>query len=258
MIQDLLSQLGLSTKESAVYMAVLQQGKVTPAQVARLTKINRTTVYSVAKELIEKGLITEDLGNENAFLIARPPADIKNAIKKEQKVLEEKEVIANRLIPELQQLSKETNFFIPKITFISEPNLEQYLYDNAAKWKLSTTKYDSITWGFQDQGFTKQYQAWINWLGHELEPKLGGVDQVHLITNDSEVEKAIAEKNEFAHRVIKFWDRSNAFTSSVWVTGDYVIMVVTNTKPQYLVEIYDETLSYNMREYFKAMWEKID
>ncbi|NQS89510.1 TrmB family transcriptional regulator, partial [Patescibacteria group bacterium] len=45
MIQELLKQLGFKEKEIAVYIAVLQKGKVSPAEVAKTTGINRTTVY---------------------------------------------------------------------------------------------------------------------------------------------------------------------------------------------------------------------
>jgi sugar-specific transcriptional regulator TrmB len=50
MLEHQLVSLGLSDKEVTLYLAVLQQGRVTPTEVARLTGIQRSTVYSVARE----------------------------------------------------------------------------------------------------------------------------------------------------------------------------------------------------------------
>ena len=46
------------------------------------------------------------------------------------------------------------------------------------------------------------------------------------------------------------------FTSSVWVGGEYLVMIVTKQHPFYLLEIHDATLSHNMREVFKKMWRE--
>ena len=46
-------------------------------------------------------------------------------------------------------------------------------------------------------------------------------------------------------------------TAATWVCGDYLIMMITNRKPHYLVQIYDQTLAYNMRETFKNIWDSI-
>ena len=76
MLQQLLKQLEFSEKESQVYLAVLAQGKILPVDVAKITNINRATVYSVAKELIKKGVIAEDLGGKARYLVALPPKDL--------------------------------------------------------------------------------------------------------------------------------------------------------------------------------------
>ncbi len=69
MLQDILKEFDFSQKETGLYLAILQQGKVTPTDLAKITGINRTTVYSVAKELIKKGVVAEDLCGKNKNLI---------------------------------------------------------------------------------------------------------------------------------------------------------------------------------------------
>ena len=59
----------------------------------------------------------------------------------------------------------------------------------------------------------------------------------------------------FSNRVIQFLTDVD-FTSTVWVAGDYLAMVVTKQHPYYLVEIQDKTLAHNMREVLQTLWNK--
>lgn len=52
---------------------------------------------------------------------------------------------------------------------------------------------------------------------------------------------------------IRYWKEANQFTATVWVGGDYLVMVSTREEPHYLVEIHDATLAQNMREVFKGI-----
>src|SRR5438477_7154780 len=118
MIEDYLKNLGLTDKEIAVYQQTLKHGRIGPTEVAQLTKINRTTVYSVAKELVKKGFILEDLAGKSSSLVAVPPQDLKFLVQKEEKQLEQKKQTINKMVAELQNLTKNTKYAIPKITFI--------------------------------------------------------------------------------------------------------------------------------------------
>jgi len=54
-----LAGLGLSEKEQAVYSALLEIGGAFPSKVSEITKLNRSTTYSVLTDLAVKGLIIE-------------------------------------------------------------------------------------------------------------------------------------------------------------------------------------------------------
>lgn len=250
MLNEILKKLEFGDKEIEVYLTVLQQGKVTPANVARLTKINRTTVYSIAKELCSKGVIREDLGSNPTYLIALPPEDWGILVKKEEKKLETKKQFVNQAIQELSALAKHTKYAIPKITFIDEENLENCLYQRAESWHISTLLYDGIWWGFQDHHFVRFYEEWIDWTWATFhKQKLC----VKLLSNQS---AEALKKKKFPHRTIKFWKQSQNFSATTWVCGDYVIMIVTAQRPHYLVEIHDTVLAHNLREVFKGIWKE--
>jgi sugar-specific transcriptional regulator TrmB len=53
-----LTSCGLSPKESAVYLALLELGESTPLAISRLSRVKRPTTYVILRELAERGLIT--------------------------------------------------------------------------------------------------------------------------------------------------------------------------------------------------------
>lgn len=251
MINDLLKQLGFGDKEILVYLTLLQHGRLTPASLAKIVNINRSTVYSIAKELATKGVIAEDLGNKTLYLIAKPPHELEVLAQKEEKQLQEKRAIIKNAVEELQAITKSTQYTVPKIVFIAEDELENHLYKQTPIWDESVLKYDGLWWGFQDHTFVQNYEKWIDWYWEK-----GGKPEAALKLISNEVAEQI-KKKKFERRQIRFWKESHNFTATTWILGDYVVMIVTNQKPHYLVEIHDAALAHNQREVFKGIWNTI-
>jgi DNA-binding MarR family transcriptional regulator len=100
-IIETLKNLGLSEKEAAVYLALLQLGPSTPYQIAKKAEIKRPTAYVIAEELVAKGLIVHVPGEEKKRYIARSA----------ESFIEEKESklqAAKAMLPELRSLQKGT------------------------------------------------------------------------------------------------------------------------------------------------------
>lgn len=249
MVEKMLKQLGFSEKEIDVYLAVLKRGKILPAEVAKLTNLNRSTVYSVASELKKRGVLSEDLGGPVRYLVALPPADLMQLASQEERELRKKKVLINEAIGELQSFVSSAVYTPPKITFITQEEVRDYLFRHADEWNRSIMATDKIWWGFQDHACVEIYQDWIDWYWTKKVP-----DGMHLIllSNKSETEREM-KKKKYVHREIRFWKESDQFTATVWVCGDYLIMISSRQEPYYLVEIHDVTLSHNMREVFKGI-----
>ena len=241
MIHEYLQKLGLSEKEIALYLAVLQKGRVGVHQAALITGINRTTVYSLASELSNKGFIIVDLGSRPNFLMAIPPEQLRTIAEKQKNIIDS-------LIPELHSISQNTGFSVPKIRFVPEVDLESYLYSEADRWDKSMAEVDSTMWGMQDPTFAPKYQKWIDWYYTR-----SGTEtyKVKVVTNAKEE----GLKN-FPRREVLEFDGGLDFNSAIWVRGHYIIMVSYKEKPNYLIEIYDKRLAHNLRELFRGIWIK--
>lgn len=246
MLEEILKKLELSEKEIEVYLALFAQGKTTPARLAKATGINRSTVYAILEQLKEKGLVIEDVSGKILYFSPTLADDLENAFHKEQERLKEKRKMALRLAEELRKMPQSKMYSIPKIRFVQEGDVEDFLFNNIGKWDENSKNIDHACWGFQDRSFAEAYQKWILWSSEKYGVKL------KLLSNESGLEKKLKEKF-FQQRDFRFADNLD-FSASTWIFGDYLIMIMTRQKPYYLVEIHDAVLAHNMREVFKKIW----
>jgi len=149
MISDTLKQLGFQGKEVDVYLEVLKRGKTTPAAVAKATGINRATVYSVSKGLLERGVLTEDLAGKSLYLVAKPADDLTVLIDRASKELNKKKRLVHDAIDELSQIASGTQYSIPRIRFIEDENVEDHLYKQISVWNESIMRAGSSSSSFR-------------------------------------------------------------------------------------------------------------
>jgi len=248
MIHELLQKLGLSNKEIEVYSALFEQGKTTPARLSKATNINRSTVYAVLEQLKEKGLIIEDTTSKIKYVSLASSENVEEMFQSQQEQLKEKKKIAAQLAEELEKMPQSKTYSIPKIRFVEENDVEEFLYKQMNKWNESAN--DKTCWGFQDKSFAKNFPNWIKWAAEKYRMK------IHLLSNESDIEEKL--KKEYANeRGTRFWGEQMEFTSSTWIMGNYLVMIVTHQHPFYLVEINDGVLAHNMREVFKKIWKEV-
>lgn len=252
MVEHTLTKLGFNEKEIQVYLCVLEHGKISPADIARLTKINRTTVYSTGKELVKKGVLSEDIGGSTRSFIALPLTSFQHSLKKEEKKLTHKKFLTMEVIRELEVFAQHSKYSIPKIVFVEEDDIESHLYRQTPIWNRSILNRNADYLGFQDSSFVQYYEKWIDWYWSEEDTSRA--IELKLLSNEKAEQ---IKQKKFSRRQIKFWNKATDFTATTWIMGDYVTMIVTNKRPHYLVEIHDQTLAHNMRQVFKGLWAEI-
>ncbi len=251
MIKALLYKLGLNDKEVQVYQMTLKHAKISPALLAKHTKLPRPTVYNICKNLVAKGLLIEDLGDKTLQVLPTPASELKSLIKREEEEYKIKTRTIEDLSNELSLLKSETLYPVPKIRFIEEKSLEEYLYNRTPLWNKSIMASDGIWWGFQDHSFTEKYQTWIDWFWKVTPKDL----KLKLLSNRSKLENDL--KGKYERRDIKPWNKSENYTATTWVLGDYLVMIVTDSEPYYLVEIHDARMAHNFRETFRNLWDLV-
>ncbi|CAN5765953.1 hypothetical protein BH11PAT2_BH11PAT2_03420 [soil metagenome] len=103
--QTLIS-LGLSTKESAVYVAMLELGRGTVTQISRKAGINRTTGYDILDSLVRDGLVRISGKEPKQEYVAESPANIMTLLNKRLQETQDHIQKAKEFVPKLQSIHK--------------------------------------------------------------------------------------------------------------------------------------------------------
>ena len=254
MYQETLKKLGFDEKEIAVFVAVLERGRVAPAVVAKITGINRSTVYSVAKGLADKGVLSIDATTEPAYLVIESPDILQTLVARHERELAEKKSLVADVVKQLESVPKSKHYSVPKVKFYNERELKDALYSRLPIWAESSVAIGEPSWwGFQDVSLVEHFPGWI--LDHyDIIPESVST---HMFTNAKPAESDIHKKVADSRRVVKYLDdKKHQFTATQAVLGDYIIYVMTDEKPFYMIEIHDRVMAHNLREVFKMLWEK--
>jgi len=147
-IRKTLSEFGLSDNEITVYLEAIKHTEISPFQLARLTKIPRTTVYDIMMSLALKGLITvktsQGLEKQQSWIVAKNPSVLRETICKRREDLIRLEVDVVDVLSTLKSSSPgnkqgDNLRYLPgkkgieeAYSFISEvpPDVQIYFFDH--------------------------------------------------------------------------------------------------------------------------------
>ncbi len=252
---SVLEPLDLNKNEIALYKAVLLAGQLTPSEIAKVSNLKRTTAYSVARSLVEKGLLIEDATRRPAVFALADAEQVLIQIAKEKKQLIAKEESYRKIAAEISKLAVGKEYAVPTVRFVEEDRIEEFLKKNCGIWDDTAIASSECTWwGFQDHTFVEYFGDWIEWYWVRWREEI----DLKLLSNRTSAEVDFAKKNEHLNRRnIKFWGEALDFYSTTWIVGDYVIMINTRSHPFYLVEIHDKLMAHDQREVFRNLWEMI-
>ena len=115
-INKLLRELGLIGKEAEVFGVLLERGPMIAAAIAKFSKLNRTTVYGLLKELTEKGLVSSNAKDGAARYQTIEPELIPAYIERKRATLLETKSDIEALIPQLKLLRAKGKT-LPRVQF---------------------------------------------------------------------------------------------------------------------------------------------
>lgn len=108
MIEKYLEDAGLSDKEAAIYLKLVQVEQSSVAELAQKTKIKRPTVYTILTSLAKKGLISEVEENKKTRYIAESPEMLKTYLERQELSLGElKKRFVTDVIPQIKSFQRE-------------------------------------------------------------------------------------------------------------------------------------------------------
>lgn len=105
MLERELQKLGLSEKETKVYLASLELGPSVVQVIARRAGVNRATTYVMIESLIKRGLVSSFEKGKKRFFTAEPPEQLLSLIRKQETEIKERVKGLEEILPELKAIS---------------------------------------------------------------------------------------------------------------------------------------------------------
>lgn len=103
MIKKLI-EFGLTIKEAEVYLTLLQGGEATADQLAKSSKLNRSTTYVQIKQLTEYGLVSTFKRGKKTFFAAESPNNLMRILEQRKLQISHQEAEVAQLVPDLLKL----------------------------------------------------------------------------------------------------------------------------------------------------------
>ncbi len=101
---SLLKEIGLTDNEIKVYLTMLEENENLASTIAEKTKINRSLMYTILNNLMEKGMVSYVVKENRKYFMATDPEKILNVLKEKEELIKIQEEAVTKLIPSLRKL----------------------------------------------------------------------------------------------------------------------------------------------------------
>jgi HTH-type transcriptional regulator, sugar sensing transcriptional regulator len=108
MLEKYLQNIGLTDKESTVYLSLIQVDNASVLDLSKKTKLKRPTVYVILESLAKKGLVSETTVGKKTHYQAEPPERLETFVERQKLILDENSKRLKDIIPEIKSIQRES------------------------------------------------------------------------------------------------------------------------------------------------------
>lgn len=155
MLKTLLQKVGLSEKDSEVYLACLELGTQPASVIARKAGLKRPTTYLILEGLLKKGLVSEYTGSNVKYFTGVQPEYLLSYVEKRQRELTAYQRELEQYLPQFNSLSNPYSLN-PKVKFFEGVEGVERVMDDTLTSKTPIFCYSSTDSWFARED-TKQY-----------------------------------------------------------------------------------------------------
>ena len=124
-----IEKLGFTKNEATVYLALLELGSVSVGAIVKRTGIHKTIIYDNLEKLIKKGLVHYVLKANRKYFNAQDPEILIRLLKEEERLLKQKQKLAERLLPDLTAIKTSAKEKIEASIYKDEEGIKSVLED---------------------------------------------------------------------------------------------------------------------------------
>ena len=229
--------MGLTEKESKVYLSALEMGKFSVLALSEKTGIKRPTCYLILDDLIRKGLITTFPKAKKILYVAEHPnALLKNAA--------DSYALAKNLMPELQALM-ETQSEKPLLKVYTGKKGIEGIYEDILETG-ETFRYIASVKELTDM-VGKDFLD--NWIKRRIAKK---IQSISIRVEETELDYPLYGAESGNIRDIRYAPKGFKTPYSIFIYGKKAAFMATKDQFGFIVESGD--LSVSMRALFDVVW----
>lgn len=225
-----LQMLGMTYKESKVYLTSLELGVSRVTDISKKSGILRESTYSVINSLMQKGLMSYVIKSGVRYFEAADPKKIKS-------ILKEKEKLTNQILPSLVAIQK---------LKIIKPNIMVYEGKEGIKTVMEDilkSKHDILIIS-SNKNIRKLLEFYFPWFV-KRRIKLG--IKVKLLTDEKPITKQLIE--------FKYLPKYIEFKTSDYIYGDKVAIISLSQEVPMGIIIENKEISGTQRCIFNLIWD---
>ena len=237
-LQNVLVNIGLSPKESKVYLAALELGPSPASDIALRSKLNRVSTYDILEKLIKRGFISTYTQKKIKVFAATEPDLLRTDIR--QKYLDFKEAL-----PELRRLHGST--YVPRIRYYEGIEGVKKVYTDTLSAKTEIFNY-------ADSKSIREY--WPTYDADYVDARVKHRIYLRGIAPLDEHGRRVAAENEKKYREIRLVNAGAfAFANEINIYDDKVSIVSFGKNEVVGLIIESPEIANTQRAIFMMAWE---
>lgn len=244
LLRETLLLLNLEPKEIKFFESSFFLGPATIQEITKHAKLERSTSYLIAKQLIEKGLIEEDFKQYRKTLSTISPAKLLALLKARTRRLGKQELALEEKLPELLAISNSS----PNI-----PKVKVYTGNSGllSVWQdILSIKQELLLWTNQETEHTfftpENHQKFIyDRISKQITMKV-------LAVNNQKGE-ALLKTDIQSLRQTKLLPKETNFSAETYIYGNKVAIIDYN-KDIFAICIENEQIAYSQHAIFMLHW----
>ncbi len=243
-MKQLFTHLGLNTKESNVFLKMLELGAQPISVIAKHSGIPRSTMYLVIENLKKAHLIESFQRADILYVKAIPVRHIFDVLKSRERELEQTAKILEEKLPQLEAIENKLSI-TPRIKFFEGKAEVMKMYESVLKEKNFVAIFNpKLVKNFMPE---YHYQIPDTILKNKCIVK-------ELLVNSSEAEEY---KNLYASKKhkIKILPKNVQFASDTIICPDKIYMISYGEKTLSATEIWNKILAETQQVLFNELWK---
>jgi sugar-specific transcriptional regulator TrmB len=239
---EIVKKLGLSEKASKLYIASLELGEATVNDLARQSKIKRTTIYYVLDELIDMGALILTKRNRKRYYLPSDPKDLLKRVKERVSDFED-------AIESLEDI-KHSKYNKPRVYFLFGSIGFKEVWDKI--FRECSGEYLIITNPSIFPQFVKEKYIKNNIIKTKLRL---GLKSRHIVV-DSEYNKKIVSRDVRENRLSKYLPKRYPVLFTEIICENFVAYI-SPKEDNLIMIIENDSFATTQKSFFENLWNSL-